>query len=120
MPASRSFLRFARLFHLYSGVFFTPALLFFAFTGAAQSLNFHESARGPGYMPPAILVTCGFDMLRDVGHAYAQQLAAAGNDISYLHYPDLPHGIIQMTAHSKACLDATNEIAALLGRRLAA
>ena len=71
-------------------------------------------------LPPAILVTCGFDMLRDVGHAYAQKLAAAGNDISYAHYPDLPHGIIQMTMHSKACLDATNEIAALLGKRLAA
>ncbi|MCQ8239559.1 alpha/beta hydrolase [Rhizosaccharibacter radicis] len=69
-------------------------------------------------LPPAILVTCGFDMLRDVGHAYARKLAAAGNDIAYLHYPDLPHGIIQMTMHSKACLDATNEIATLLGERL--
>ena len=36
-------------------------------------------------LPKAILVTCGFDMLRDVGHAYAQKLAAAGNDITYVH-----------------------------------
>ena len=71
-------------------------------------------------LPPALLVTCGFDMLRDVGHAYARKLAAAGNDITYVHYPDLPHGLIQMTTHSKACLDATREIAALLGARLAA
>ena len=45
-------------------------------------------------LPPALLVTCGFDMLRDVGHAYARKLANAANDITYVHYPDLPHGII--------------------------
>ncbi len=34
-------------------------------------------------LPPVILVTCGFDMLRDVGHAYALKLAAAGNRLTY-------------------------------------
>ena len=58
-------------------------------------------------------------MLRDVGHAYACKLAVSGNDLIYVHYPDLPHGIIQMTMHSQACLLATEEIAALLGRKLA-
>ena len=53
-------------------------------------------------------------------HAYAKKLAAAGNAITYAHYPDLPHGIIQMTAHSKACLAATEEIGRLLRERLAA
>ena len=65
-------------------------------------------------------MNCGFDMLRDVGHAYAKKLAAAGNAIIYAHDPDLPCGIIQMTPHSKACLVATEEIARLLGQRLAA
>jgi acetyl esterase/lipase len=69
-------------------------------------------------LPKAILVTCGFDMLRDVGHAYAQKLAAAGNDITYVHYPELPHGFIQMTAHSRRCLQATQELARLLGEGL--
>ncbi len=69
-------------------------------------------------LPKAILVTCGFDMLRDVGHAYAQKLARDGNDLTYVHYPDLPHGIIQMTAHSRRCLEATEEIARLLGEGL--
>lgn len=71
-------------------------------------------------LPRALLVTCGFDMLRDVGHMYAKKLAAAGNDITYVHYPDLPHGIIQMTMHSKRCLEATEEIARLLGQGLKA
>ncbi len=70
-------------------------------------------------LPPALLVTCGFDMLRDVGHAYGKKLAAAGNDLTYAHYPDLPHVIIQMTMHSEACLAATEEVARLLGRKLA-
>ena len=42
-------------------------------------------------LPKALLVTCGFDMLRDVGHAYAKKLAAEGNDITYVRRPDLPH-----------------------------
>jgi acetyl esterase len=69
-------------------------------------------------LPKAVLVTCGFDMLRDVGHAYAQKLAAAGNDITYVHYPELPHGFIQMTAHSRRCLEATQELARLFGEAL--
>lgn len=69
-------------------------------------------------LPRALLVTCGFDMLRDVGHAYAQKLAAAGNDLTYVHHPDLPHGVIQMTAHSRRCREATEELATLLGDAL--
>jgi acetyl esterase/lipase len=69
-------------------------------------------------LPKAILVTTGFDMLRDVGHAYAQKLAKDGNDITYVHYPELPHGFIQMTAHSKRCMEATLELARLLGEGL--
>jgi acetyl esterase len=56
--------------------------------------------------------------LRDVGHAYAQKLAKDGNDITYVHYPELPHGFIQMTAHSKRCMEATLELARLLGEGL--
>ena len=70
-------------------------------------------------LPPTILVTCGYDMLRDVGHKYARKLTAAGNDITYVHHADLPHGFIQMTRHSKRCLEATEELARLLGAALA-
>jgi hypothetical protein len=43
---------------------------------------------------------------------------AAGNDLTYVHYDDLPHGFIQMTRHSKRCLESTLEIARLLGEAL--
>lgn len=65
-------------------------------------------------LPPAILVTNGFDPLRDVGHAYAQKLASAGNDLTYVHTPDLTHGFSQRTRYSAACQQATMELAELI------
>ena len=43
--------------HLYLGVFITPALLFFAFTGALQTFSLHETTRGSSYKPPAWIAT---------------------------------------------------------------
>ncbi len=54
-----SLLKPARLFHLYSGVFLAPAMLFFAFTGFLQTFSFHETTKGSSYKPPAILVQLG-------------------------------------------------------------
>jgi acetyl esterase/lipase len=61
------------------------------------------NAESHANLPPAILVTNGFDPLRDVGHAYAQKLAAAGNDLTYVHNPDLTQGFPQFTRYSAAC-----------------
>jgi hypothetical protein len=44
--------------HLYVGLFISPALLFFAFTGAVQTLSLHEAA-GSSYKPPAVLAELG-------------------------------------------------------------
>src|ERR1700731_2532223 len=44
-------LKFARLTHLYVGVFIAPALIFFAFTGALQTFSLHVSANGDTYKP---------------------------------------------------------------------
>ncbi|GGY98749.1 alpha/beta hydrolase [Streptomyces poonensis] len=69
-------------------------------------------------LPPTILVTNGFDPLRDVGHAYARALAAAGNDLTYVHHPDLTHGFPQFSHYSRACRRATEELAGLIRARL--
>ncbi|HKV65371.1 MAG TPA: PepSY domain-containing protein [Rhodanobacteraceae bacterium] len=53
MAAPHRWLKPFRTWHLYFGVFTAPALLFFAFTGALQSVNLHEAARGSDYKPPA-------------------------------------------------------------------
>lgn len=53
MATAYRWLKSFRTLHLYFGVFTAPALLFLAFTGALQSVNLHEAARGGDYKPPA-------------------------------------------------------------------
>ena len=53
MSSAHRTLKLFRLLHLYIGVFTTPALIFFAFTGALQTFSLHETTRGSSYKPPA-------------------------------------------------------------------
>ena len=50
-------LRLFRKTHLYVGLFISPAILFFAFTGAIQTLGLHEPAGS--YTPSTILADLG-------------------------------------------------------------
>jgi hypothetical protein len=59
MSTAHRVLKYLRLIHLYFGVFITPALIFFAFTGALQTFSLHETTRGSSYKPPAWAVTLG-------------------------------------------------------------
>ena len=45
-----------RLLHRYMGLFFSPAILFFAFSGALQTFNLHKPNKTTGYVPPAWLL----------------------------------------------------------------
>ncbi len=47
----------ARLTHLYLGVFISPAILFFALTGAIQTFSLHETTQGSSYQPPKWAMT---------------------------------------------------------------
>lgn len=62
-------------------------------------------------LPPAILVTAGFDPLRDEGEAYARALEAAGNRVLFRRFPQLIHGFINLGAVSPHAAEATYEIA---------
>jgi acetyl esterase len=102
----------------------TAGVLLFAWCYIPQGVDYSQpyitplNAPSHADLPKAIVVTCGFDMLRDVAHAYALKLAAAGNDLTYVHYDDLPHAFIQMTRHSTRCMESTIEVATLLGKSL--
>lgn len=50
-------LRIFRQTHLYFGLFISPALLFFAFTGALQVFSLHEQVAGSSYKPPHWIAT---------------------------------------------------------------
>ncbi len=47
-------------------------------------------------LPPAIIVTAGFDPLRDEGEAYAERLQAAGVPVHRIDAADLVHGFANM------------------------
>ena len=47
-------------------------------------------------LPPALVLTAGFDPLRDEGAAYAEALTAAGNRATYVCFERQIHGFITM------------------------
>jgi acetyl esterase len=53
----------------------------------------HENLKD---LPPALVLTAGFDPLRDEGLAYADALAAAGNRVSHVCFERQIHGFILM------------------------
>jgi len=62
-------------------------------------------AKSHAGLPPAFVLTAGFDPLLDEGKQYAELLARAGVEVAYRDYPDMIHGFIVMggvleTAHA--------------------
>lgn len=45
-------------------------------------------------IPPAYVLTCGLDPLRDEGRAYARKLEVAGVKVKYSHERAMPHGFL--------------------------
>jgi len=68
--------------------------------------------------PPAMIVTAGFDPLRDEGRAYADRLREAGVDVVYREYPGQIHAFVSLTKAIPQGMACTLEVADYLRRRL--
>jgi acetyl esterase len=68
--------------------------------------------------PPAILVSAGFDVLRDECRAYAAKLDAGGLLLDHLHEPSLLHGFLNFTGLSHASLQAHLRLSQRIGQHL--
>ena len=66
-------------------------------------------------LPPALVLTAGFDPLRDEGLAYANALAAAGSQATYICFERQIHGFITMGK----VLDEANTAVAMCAAELA-
>lgn len=65
-------------------------------------------------LPKALVITAGYDPLKDEGKAYADRLAASGVDVTYKDYPDMIHGFFNMTALSPDAKEAVKDAAKAL------
>ncbi|HEX8850556.1 MAG TPA: alpha/beta hydrolase [Gemmatimonadaceae bacterium] len=68
-------------------------------------------ARDLGGLPPALVVTAGFDVLRDEGEAYAEALRAAGSVARLRRIESMGHGFINLGGVVPAARRATIELA---------
>ncbi len=68
--------------------------------------------------PPTLVITAGFDPLRDEGQAYAERLRAAGVAVVHREYPGQIHAFVSLTRAIPQGLACTLEIGDYLRQRL--
>ena len=62
-------------------------------------------------LPPAHVLTAGYDPLQDEGRAYAEKLQAAKVPVSYTHYEGMLHGFITQPGFIDNAVNAVQECA---------
>lgn len=69
-------------------------------------------------LPPALVITAGFDPLRDEGTAYAEALVAAGVEVVHRHHPETVHTMWQLAPFLDTGRQALADAARLLRETL--
>lgn len=69
-------------------------------------------------LPPALIMTAGFDPLRDEGEAFARRLAEQGIEVEHVCYTDMIHAFISFAGGIPAGMTALKQIGGNLQRAL--
>ncbi|WP_415383236.1 alpha/beta hydrolase [Halosimplex sp. TS25] len=64
-------------------------------------------------VPPATVVTAGFDPLRDGGISYARKLVGDGVSVRFRNYPSMVHGFVGMLSESEGVERAHEAVEAI-------
>jgi acetyl esterase len=67
-------------------------------------------------LPPALVITAGYDPLVDEGKSYAERLRKAGVEVAYREYPDMVHGFLLLGGVLDTANAAVAECCAALRR----
>ncbi|MEX2201625.1 MAG: alpha/beta hydrolase [Dongiaceae bacterium] len=106
---------------LYSKGYFLNSLPFYIASYTRSPKDFEHPLCSPlrasdlSVVPPAYVLTCGFDPLRDEGQAYAARLKAAGVAVEEVCYDDMIHGFLLL----RGLLPEADDALAACGRAVA-
>lgn len=80
------------------------------------AMPIHE--RNLNGLPPGLIITAEYDVLRDEGEAYAMKLREAGNDVSFIRYDGVPHGFLTLMPRAPESVEAMEKGAAVVRNAL--
>lgn len=111
--------------HFREGFFLTEASVSWFLDNYVRDLREHDNPRvSPLFTkdlagaPPALVVTAGFDPLRDEGRAYAERLREAGVAVELREYAGAIHGFLSMAGVLSMGREALDDVTRALGRAL--
>lgn len=121
-PATDMTRRFASHDELAEGYRLTRSLMdwFIGNYFSGDNTDLHDPQASPlfaddlGGLPPALIVSAGYDPLRDEDIAYHEGLLDHGVESRHLHYPGMIHGFINMRGFLDAACECLDECGAEL------